>query len=107
MVLGEKNMARSKTSQTKHDAEVRRIAKDLQKKGYNVTADVSGFRKPYTVRGYRPDVVAKKGRERKIIEVETPDSVGSARERGQQQAFRQTAKSSDKTTFELRVTKKK
>lgn len=100
-------MARSKTSQTKHDAVVRRIAKDLEQQGYNVKADVSGFRKPDTIRGYRPDVVAKKGRERKIIEVETPDSVGSARDRGQQQAFRQTAKSSDKTTFELRVTKKK
>lgn len=100
-------MARSKRSQTKHDAEVRRIAKDLKEKGYKVKADVSGFKKPDTIRGYRPDVVAKKGRERKIVEVETPDSVGSARDRAQQQAFRQTAKSSNKTKFELRITKEK
>ncbi len=106
LALGEKHMARSKTSQTKHDAAVRRIANEFKKKGYDVKADVSGFRKPDTIRGHRPDVVAKKGRERKIVEVETPDSVGTARERGQQQAFRQSAKSSDKTTFERRVTKK-
>ena len=96
-------MARSRSSQTKHDAEVRRIAKDLQRKGYNVKADVSGFKKPDTVRGYRPDVVAKKGRERKIVEVETPDSVGSARGRAKEEAFRKAAKNSDKTKFERRV----
>ena len=55
--------------------------------------------RPDTVRGYRPDVVATKGRERKIIEVETPDSVDSARDRGQQAAFRQAAKQSKNTSF--------
>jgi len=59
---------RSKTSQSKHDTEVRRIARDLKNKGYEVKADVKGFPQPKTVGGYRPDVVATKGKQRKIIE---------------------------------------
>lgn len=98
-------MARSRLSQTKHDAAVQRIAKDLEKKGYNVKADVSGFKKPDTIRGYRPDVVATRGRERRIVQVETPDSVGSARDRAQQEAFGKAANNSDKTKFERRVTR--
>jgi len=82
---------RSKTSQSKHDTAVRRIAKDLKVKGYEVRADVQGFAQPGTLGGYRPDVVAIKGTHRKIIEVETSESVDSARDRGQQSAFRRTS----------------
>ena len=98
-------MARSKKTQTKHNAEVRNAANELKKRGFNVKADVSGFPKPDTISGYRPDVVATKGKERKIIEVETPDSVGSARDIKQQQAFRQAANRSSNTTFTKKVTK--
>lgn len=82
---------RTKTSQTKHDAEVRRVAQTLEKKGYKVAADVRGFHQPDTIGGYRPDVVGTKGRERKIVEVETTDSVGSARDQKQQKAFQAAA----------------
>ncbi len=98
-------MARSKRSQSKHDTEVRRTASGLERRGYDVKADVKGFSQPDTISGFRPDVVATKGRERKIVEVETPDSVGSARDQKQQQAFRRSANRSEKTTFSRKVTK--
>lgn len=97
-------MARSKGSQSKHDAKVAKLARDLERKGYDVAADVSGFSQPPTFGGFRPDVVAKKGRDRKIFEVETPDSVDSTRDQKQQQAFRQVAKRSVNTTFRREVT---
>ena len=86
-------MPRSKRSQSKHDTEVRRIAKQKQKQrqGYDVQADIPGFAKPDTIRGYRPDVIALKGKKREIYEVETPDSKNSARDQGQQKAFSETA----------------
>ena len=98
-------MTRSRTSQTKHDRAVQTEATRLKNQDYKVKADVKGFPRPDTVRGYRPDVVATKGRERKIIEVETPDSVDSARDRGQQAAFRQAAKQSKNTSFRTKLTK--
>ena len=95
---------RSKQSQSKHDAEVRKTARRLERQGYDVQADVAGFRQPDTLGGYRPDVVARKGRQRKIVEVETPESVDSARDRGQQRAFREASKRSKNTTFSRKVT---
>ena len=98
-------MARSKHSQSKHDAEVRRTAKKYKEQGYKVEADVSGFDQPSTIGGFRPDVVAKKGNKRVIVEVETPDSVDSARDQKQQKAFSQTAERSSNTKFTRKVTK--
>ena len=60
---------RSKKSQSKHDAEVRKIANDLKQKGYEVDADVKGFKKPDTIGGYRPDVVATKGAQKKSMKL--------------------------------------
>ena len=98
-------MARSKSSQSKHDQTVRKVAYNLNRKGYSVKADVRGFKQPSILGGYRPDVVARKGNQRKIIEVETPDSVNSARDQKQRQAFRRAASRSSKTTFKRIVTK--
>ena len=96
-------MPRSKTSKTKHDYTVRREAQSLKKQGYDVEADVRGYPKPDTIRGYRPDVVARRGRERQIVEVETPDSVDSARDLAQRRAFRQAADQSKSTTFRRKL----
>ena len=96
-------MARSRRSQSKRDAQVRRIARRLENKGYSVEADVHGYKQPHTIRGFRPDVIGRKGRERRIHEVETPDSVDSARDQKQQNAFKQTAKGSKHTTFKRTV----
>ena len=95
---------RPKGSQSTHDAEVSREAKKLKDQGYDVKADIRGYPQPDTIGGFRPDVVGKKGLERKIIEVETPESVDSARDRKQQQAFRKSAKRSKNTTFLRKVT---
>ena len=97
-------MARSRKGQSKHDARVSELARRYENQGFDVKADVSGFSKPGTIGGYRPDVVAKKGRTRKIVEVETPTSVDSARDVKQQQAFRRAANRSVNTTFRRDVT---
>lgn len=96
---------RTKRSQSKHDTEVRRIAKDMQAKGYDVQADVAGYSKPDTIGGYRPDVIARKGVERKIVEVETSESRNTARDLGQQSAFRKAANRSKHTKFRRVIVK--
>ena len=96
---------RSMTSQSKHDSAVRRIARDLKAKGYDVRADVTGFSQPQTFGGYKPDVVATKGKYRKIIEVETTESVASARDIAQQSAFRRVANRSQNTIFRRDIIK--
>ena len=60
---------------------------------------MKGYVQPDALGGYKPDVVAMKGGHRKIIEVETTESVASARDRGQQRAFRRTADRSTNTIF--------
>ena len=92
-------MARSRASQTRHNVEVRTIARRFERKGYEVEADVRGYEQPRTFSGYRPDVIATKGSQRKIVEVETRDSVDSARDQAQQRTFRQVASRSKGTTF--------
>lgn len=97
-------MPRSKKAQSKHDTKVKQIAKELKEKGFNVHADVSGFPRPDTIKGYRPDVIAEKGKQKRIIEVETPDSVKSARDLKQQKAFRNEADKNKDTTFRREIT---
>ena len=96
-------MSRSRKSQTKHDAKVCSIARKLERQGFDVKADVRGYEQPDTIRGFRPDVVGTKGRQRKIHEVETQDSVDSARDKSQQSAFRQAADQSKSTTFKRTI----
>ncbi len=98
-----KKMPRSRKSQSKHDAEVRAIARKLKKQDFDVKADIPGYMRPDTIRGFRPDVVGIKGRQRKIYEVETEDSVDTARDKNQQKAFKQVAAQIKKTTFKLIV----
>ena len=97
---------RSKQSQSAHDAEVRRTANEFKQKGFDVKADVPGFTQPDTIGGYRPDVVATSGRQKKIVEVETTESAGSARDRKQQQAFGNAASRAKNTTFTRKIVKK-
>ena len=94
---------RSSQQQSKHDAEVARIAQYYRKQGYKVKADIKGYPQPDAIGGCRPDVVAKQGTRRKIVEVETKQSADGARARKQQAAFRGSAKRSKATTFRRRV----
>ena len=96
-------MARSVKQQSRHDAEVARIARSYEREGYDVKADIKGYPQPDTIGGYRPDVVAKKGTTRKIVEVETTASVNSARDQKQQATFQYAAKRSKATSFIRKV----
>jgi len=97
-------MIRSRKSQSKHDAKVLSIARKLERQGFDVKADIRGYEQPNTIRGFRPDVVGTKGHQRKIHEVETKDSVDSARDQKQQKAFRQAADQSKNSTFKRTIT---
>ena len=89
-------MPRTKKTQSKHDALVAKLAEQLKTQGHDVKADVSGFPKPETFSGLRPDIIAKKGGKRKILEVETPDSLDTARDLKQKRAFQSVAKRSNR-----------
>lgn len=94
---------RSEKSQSKHDAKVARVADGYKGQGWKVQADLPGETRPKTILGYRPDVVARKGGETRVIEVETPDSLRSLRDRQQQKAFREWARAGDSRTFRRTV----
>lgn len=96
-------MTRSRKSQSKHDAKVHSIARKLERQGFDVKADVRGYEQPNTIRGFRPDVIGTKGRQRKIHEIETKDSVDSARDQDQQKAFRLAAAQSKNSTFKRTI----
>jgi len=95
---------RGQANQSKHDRKVREIAKDYEARGYNVSADVPGYPKPPTIGGYKPDVLARKGGQETIVEVETPDSVDSTRDIAQQGAFRRAARRNEKRHYKRIIT---
>ena len=97
-------MARSKKSQSKHNITVKKLAKQYQQKGYQVKADIEGWGKPDTIRGVRPDIVAKKGGHKTIVEVETKDSVDTKRDQQQQKTFKDWSRDSDKKHYKRVVT---
>ena len=90
---------------SKHDQEVKKIAKKLEREGYTVKADIAGYDKPDGIgKANRvPDIVAKKTSSTKIIEVETPSSI--KKDKDQQAAFRKSAAQQRGTTFEIKVIK--
>ena len=94
-------MSRTKRSKTCHDSSVRRRAVGLKINGWNVKADISGFSRPSTLNGSRPDIDATKGRRRRIVEVETKNSKN--KDRQQQQNLRNYAKSKKNTQFMTRT----
>jgi len=96
-------MPRSAREQSAHDAAVRRWAESLERQGYEVVADVKGYSRPGTFFGLRPDLVAMKGRERIIGEVETPKSAGEPPDQAQRLAFKRMADMSSRTVFRRRV----
>ena len=91
--------SRNEHSQTKHDKKVESLAKNLEKQGFSVQADIAGYDKPTTFGGMRPDVIGRKDKERRIYEVETSDTVDSKRDKKQQEKFKDVADRNKKTTF--------
>ena len=92
---------RSKRQQTKHDQAVQKSAEYYEKQGYDVQADISGYEKPETINNRRPDVIAKKGVDEVILEVETKDSVG--KDKAQQKAFEDYADAHKNARFRKKI----
>lgn len=69
-------MKRSKAGQKRHDAAVRKSAAWYESRDYSVQADIPGKRRPKVIGGHRPDIIARKGKEEIIVEVETKQSSG-------------------------------
>jgi hypothetical protein len=78
---------RSLASQSKHDRAIRAEAKNYEKRGYDVQADVPGYPQPSTVAGHRPDLIVEKDGQRTIVEVETKDSLNTEHADAQNSAF--------------------
>ena len=94
---------RSKRNQTCHNGSVAKRAAGLVANGWNVKADISGYSRPKTFNGSRPDIDATKGRRRRIVEVETPDS--RFKDRQQHRNLRKFVKSKRNTVFMVRTCK--
>ena len=88
---------------SKHDKEVRKIAKKLEKEGWRVKADLPSYEKPSPIGKYKriPDIEATKPGSRRIIEVE-----GETVDEEQIRSFQQSAKMRPTTKFILKKTKK-
>lgn len=97
-------MKRSKGRQSAHDQRVEQIASRLKREDWKVKADIPGQTKPHPIGKYQrvPDIEASKSGRRKIIEVETPDSL--KKDKAQQSTFRKHAAQKSNTTFDIEVT---
>lgn len=85
---------------SKHNKKVKKVAGGYKSKGYYVRADISGYPKPLNVGGRRADVVAIKGRDKVLVEVETRKSMKS--DGTQRRAMRKIAK---RKGYRFRTTK--
>ena len=92
-------MIRTTAKDTLHDAEVTLQAILYTNKNYSVAADIGGYLQPDKIGGYIPDLIATKGVETIIIEVETEETVNSTHAKAQAQAFQAWANSRLFTTF--------
>lgn len=97
-------LKRTKTGQRQHDLEVLRWAKQKKKEGFSVEADLPKWPRPSKVGGNIPDAFASKGRIKKMLEVETPDT--SESDKQQRSKFRKWSATSKNKTFYVKVIKK-
>ncbi len=54
---------------------IAQLARKYRAKGYEVLAELPGYEPPYQIRGFRPDLIVKKGDETIVMEVKTSDSI--------------------------------
>lgn len=81
---------RTKIGQKKHDSAVLKTAQWYENNGYKVKADLPDYNKPKKIGGFIPDLIVKKAKIEKVIEIETKKSNKTDQE--QQTAFKQYAK---------------
>lgn len=91
---------RTRYQQREHDKKVHKLMHQLRGKGWSVNADLPGENRPSPIGQKRriPDLVAQKAGAKRIIEVETNDTV--AAHRNQQETFKRSAAQQNRTTFE-------
>ena len=96
-------LKRSAPQQTKHDKKVSELARQYERGGWTVSADVSGYPRPEPVGRNRhiPDLVVTKAGAKRIIEVETLTSV--KKDKSQHEAFGRSAARQKRTTFQIVV----
>lgn len=90
-----------RTTQSKHDSTVRRVAGGFKSQGWKVKADVRGHTPPRTIYGKRPDVIATKGAKTRVVEVETPRTYG--RDTPQRSAFKRWTSQDPKRKFRTKI----
>ena len=92
---------RGPKNQSKHNSKVRKTVNKLKREGWNVKADLPGFQKPGPIGkgNFIPDIVAKKKGAKRIIEVETPDTM--KKDKKQHEAFNRSAAQQNNTTFKI------
>lgn len=90
---------RTKSSQSKHDVRIKKIAKELEKENWDVKADVGGWEKPEPIGEKKriPDIVAHKAGATRIYEVETEDTY--ERDKDQRATFKRSASQKRRTTY--------
>jgi len=95
---------RSSYRQNKHNSYVRQLANSLDRRGWNVKADIKGFEQPNPIgeKSKIPDILAENKEAKKIIEVETPDSI--TKDKKQHETFRRSAAQQNRTSFEIKET---
>ena len=88
-------------AQSKHDLKVKEKANSLKRHGWKVKADVEGYECPDPIGKYKriPDIQAEKAGARKIIEVETKDTM--QRDKKQRETFQRSAAQRKRTSFEI------
>ena len=100
-------MSRRQRKQSTHDNRVRALANRLKDQGWKVQADLPNFDQPDPIgKDERiPDLLATRGNQTKIVEVETPTTVNSHQD--QHSTFRRSAAQRENAEFELIVTQSK
>lgn len=89
-------------TESREKAKIAELARKYQAEGYEVLAELPKYDLPYTIRGFRPDLIAKKGVEIIIVEVKTSDSLKKHRDAVTQLA--QYAKEVPGIRFDLVIT---
>ena len=96
---------RSKKNQTCHDISVRKRAVQYEANGWDVLADIPEYDRPPVLRangkGAKPDLIVQKGKRRKIIEVETPET--RFRDKPQHRILREFGRNHKNTEVNVRT----
>ena len=91
---------------TIHDKKIRSTTSRYKRDGWSVRADIPGYKSPDPIGKYNrvPDIVVKKGKKTRIIEIETPKSLKT--DCAQRGTFKKHAANKQNTTFKVLVARK-